>query len=131
MGQAIRATKLLLDLGQRTHGGANIGKRAYLEATVQVLDAARAFYVAFFLAHPDKLSERVRYFSHKHQAERERLISADQLLTWAEFQTVATAEHPEPLPAWNFSQAFPDFPFIYRRAVIKDAIGKPVQLATA
>jgi len=124
MGQAIRTTKLLLDLGQRTYGGANPGKRAYLEATVQVLDAARAFYVAFFLAHPDKLSERVRYFSHKHHEERERLISADQLLTWAEFQTVATAEHPEPLAAWNFSQAFPDFPFIYRRAVIKDAIGK-------
>ncbi len=124
MGQAIRTTKLLLDLGQRANGGANTGKRAYLEATVQVLDAARAFYVAFFLADPDKLSEQVRYFSQKHQEERERLISADRLLTWAEFQTVATAEHPEPLAAWNFSQAFPDFPFLYRRAVIKDAIGK-------
>jgi putative transposase len=124
MGQATRTTKLPLDLGKRTHGGTNTGKRACLEATVQVLNAARAFYVAFFLAHPDRLSERVPYFSEKYQAERERLISADQLLTWAEFQTVATAEHPEPLPDWNFSQAFPDFPFIYRRAVIKDAIGK-------
>src|SRR5258708_19582291 len=38
--------------------------------------------------------------------------------------TVETAEHPHPLPTWNFSRAFPDFPFIYRRSVIKDAIGK-------
>jgi transposase len=124
MGQAIRTTKLLLDLGQRVHGGANSGKRAYLESTVHVLDAARAFYVAFFLDQSDKLSERVRYFSRKQQAEQERLISTNQLLTWAEFQTVATAEHPEPRPTWNFSQAFPAFPFLYRRAVIKDAIGK-------
>jgi transposase len=28
------------------------------------------------------------------------------------------------LPAYNFSQQFPNFPFIYRRSVIKDAIGK-------
>ncbi len=124
MGQATRTTKLPLDLSKRTQGGANTGKRAYLEATVEVLDAARAFYVAFFLTHQEKLSERVPYFSEKHQEERERLISADKLLTWAEFQTVETKEHPDPLPGWNFSQTFPDFPFIYRRAVIKDAIGK-------
>ena len=124
MGQATRTTKLPLDLGARKAGGTNTGKRAYLEATVQILTAARAFYVAFFLAHPDKLVERVRYFSEKHQEERERLISANELLTWGEFLTVATSEHPDPLPSWNFSQAFPDFPFIYRRSVIKDAIGK-------
>jgi hypothetical protein len=28
------------------------------------------------------------------------------------------------LPGYNFSARFPDFPFIYRRSVIKDAIGK-------
>src|SRR5215467_15793168 len=54
----------------------------------------------------------------------ERLISADKLLTWAEFHTVATAEHPDPPPECNFSQAFPDFPHRYRRSVIKDVIGK-------
>ena len=64
------------------------------------------------------------FFSEKHQEQRERAISADELLTWAEFQTVATQEHPHPLPDWNFSQAFPNMPFIYRRSVIKDAIGK-------
>jgi len=63
MGQATRTTKLLLDLGKRTQGGTNTSKRAYLEATVELLNAARAFYVAFFLAHADKLSERVSYFS--------------------------------------------------------------------
>jgi len=28
------------------------------------------------------------------------------------------------LPSYNFSQQFPEFPFIYRRSVIKDALGK-------
>jgi IS605 OrfB family transposase len=124
MGQATRTTKLLLDLGKRTQGGTNMGKRAYLEATVELLNAARTFYVAFFLAHSDKLSERVSYFSEKHLEERQRAISANELLTWAEFLTVETNEHPDPLRDWNFSRAFPDFPFLYRRSVIKDAIGK-------
>ena len=124
MGQASRTTKLLLDLSTRNQGGANRAKRAALEETAKLLDAARAFYVAFFLAHADKVTERVPYFSEPHQAMRERLLSADKLLTWTEFQTVETAEHPHPLPAWNFSQAFPHFPFVYRRSVIKDAIGR-------
>src|SRR5712691_8019025 len=124
MGQASRTTKLLLDLSQRGGGGANTGKRAYLEETAKILDAARAFYLAFFLAHPDKLTERVSYFSEKQQEERERLISTNELLNWAEALTVETAAHPSPLPSYNFSQQFPDFPFIYRRSVIKDAIGK-------
>jgi IS605 OrfB family transposase len=124
MGQAIRTTKLPLDLGDRKARGANTAKRAYLQTTGKILDAARAFYVAFFLAHQAKLSERVPYFSEQHQDMRERLLSANELLTWAEFQTVATKEHPHPLPEWNFSARFPDFPFVYRRSVIKDAIGK-------
>jgi transposase len=124
MGQAIRTTKLPIDLGERTHGGANAGKRAVLEATVDLLNAARSFYVDFFLAHADKLAERVPYFSEHHQEMRERAISAHELLTWAESHTVATQEHPHPWPDWNFSQQFPDLPFVYRRSVIKDAIGK-------
>ncbi len=124
MGQASRTTKLLLDFSDRSQGGANSEKRAALERTVKLLDAARAFYVAFFLAHPEKLMERVEVISKQTGEVNKRLISADKLLTWAEFQTVETVEHPHPLPAWNFSRAFPDFPFIYRRSVIKDAIGK-------
>jgi len=124
MGQATRTTKLLLELGARAEGGANTGKRAYLEETAKLLDRARAFYMAFFLAHPNKLAERVSYFSEHHQEERERLISPNELLTWTEFQTVETAEHPHPLPDWNFSRAFPKFPVVYRRSVIKDAIGR-------
>jgi IS605 OrfB family transposase len=124
MGQASRTTKLLLDLDDRSEGGANRAKRAYLEETAKLLDRARAFYVAFFLAHPDKLAERVPYFSEKHQEERERLISPNELLTWAESLTVATAAHPHPLSSYNFSEQFPEFPFIYRRSVIKDALGK-------
>jgi IS605 OrfB family transposase len=124
MGQATRTTKLPLDLSQRTQGGANTDKRAFLEATVQVLNAARAFYVDFFLAHADKLSERVSYYSEKHLELRERAISANELLTWAECHTVETTEHPHPWPSWNFSERFPDMPVVYRRSVIKDAIGK-------
>ena len=92
MGQATRTTKLLLDLGKRTRGGANAGKRAHLEATAAILDAARSFFVDFFLAHQDKLSERVSYFSERQREQRERLIRADELLTWAESVTVATKE---------------------------------------
>ena len=43
MGQAKRTAKLPLDFSKRTQGGANTRKRAYLEATVQALDAARTF----------------------------------------------------------------------------------------
>ena len=75
MGQATRTTKLLLDLGKRAEGGANTGKHIYLEETTKLLNAARAFYVSFFLAHSDKLAERVTYVSDRDQQERERFIS--------------------------------------------------------
>src|SRR5712692_6971316 len=124
MGQATRTTKLLLDLGNRRQGGANSGKRMFLTETVALLTAARAFYIDFFLTHVDKLAERISYYSAKHLEMRERAISANELLTWAEACTVATKDHPHPWPGWNFSERFPDMPFIYRRSVIKDAIGK-------
>src|SRR5258708_22505964 len=124
MGQASRTTKLLLDVGKRTEGGANTEKRAALDATAAVLTAARAFYIDFFLAHADKLSERVTYYSEEHLEWRERLVSAHELLTWAESATVATASHPSPWTRWNCSERFPGMPFAYRRSVIKDPIGK-------
>ena len=58
MGQAKRTTKLLLDLGKRTQGGANTGKRAYLDETAQVLNQGRAFYIEFFLAYAEKSKKR-------------------------------------------------------------------------
>jgi len=125
MGQATRTTKLLLDLGKRDQGGANTDKRAALDATALELTQARAFYIIdFFLAHADKLAERVSYYSEKHLQMRERAISANELLSWAEACTVVTQDHPDPWPGWNFSARFPDLPFAYRRSVIKDAIGK-------
>ena len=124
MGQAARTTKLLLDLSARRQGGANTEKRAALDATEEVLTQARAFYIDFFLAHAHKLAERVCYYSERHLEMRERPISANELLTWAEACTVATREHPEPWAGWNFSERFPAMPFVYRRSVIKDAIGK-------
>jgi IS605 OrfB family transposase len=134
MGQAQRTTKLLFDLARRDQGGANTEKRRYLEETVTILDAARRFYLAFFLAYPDMLTERVQVISKKTGEVTSVLISADKLLTWAEFETVETDAHPDPLPDWNFSRAFPDFPNRYRRSVIKDCIGKArgylTQLAT-
>src|SRR5215469_3164491 len=56
MGQAKRTTKLLLDLGKRTQGGANTGKRAYLDETAQVLDAGRADLTSSFSWHMRKNS---------------------------------------------------------------------------
>jgi hypothetical protein len=102
---------------KRARGGTNPGKREHLAATVDILNAARQFYLDFFLAHPDKLMERVPVISKKTGEESWALISADKLLTWAEFQTVETREHPDPSPPWNFSQPFPDFPNRYRRSV--------------
>ncbi len=124
MGQTARTTKLLLDLSAREQGGANAGKRSHLEETVVILNAARRFYLDFFLAHPDKLMERVKVIAKKTGEVSEGVISADKLLTWAEFQTVETRDHPTPLLEWNFSRAFPDLPNRYRRSVIKDVIGK-------
>ena len=61
MGQAVRTTILPLDLAPRTEGGANLGKRQALEDTARLLEQARSFYIAFLLAHPAKVTERVRY----------------------------------------------------------------------
>ncbi len=124
MGQATRTTKLLLDLRRREEGGANTSKRTYLEVTAEVLNQARAFYLDFFLTHAEKLAQRVSYYSEKHGEMRSRAISPNELLTWAEFSTVVTKEHPHPWEGWNFSERFSDMPFVYRRAAIKDAIGK-------
>ncbi len=96
MGQASRTTKLLLDLSRRAGGGANTEKRAALDATTEVLTQARAFYIDFFLAHAQKLAEQVTYYSEEHLEMRERLISAHELLTWAEACTVETASHRHP-----------------------------------
>src|SRR5215471_7326253 len=101
MGQATRTTQLPLDLSPRTAGGANPGKRAALKETMRLLDAARAFYVDFLLSHPATVREQVEVVSSRTGAVEERLLSADKLLTWAEAQTVATRDHPEPLPGWN------------------------------
>ena len=124
MGQATHTTKLSRSLEKRDQGGANCEKRALLDATVQVLTQARTFYIDFFLAHAEKLAERVAYYAEKHVEMRERAISANELLTWAEACSVATKAHPHPWPGWNFTEAFPNLPFVYRRSVIKDAIGK-------
>jgi IS605 OrfB family transposase len=124
MGQTARTTKLLLDFSGRASGGTNAGKREHLRATVDILNAARRFYLDFFLVHAEKLTERSEVISKKTGEIREGVISADNLLTWAEFQTVETADHPTPLLDWNFTHAFPDFPTRYRRSVIKDVIGK-------
>ena len=111
MGRAERTTKLELDLGERDQGGANTLKQSYLEASRSILDEARAFYLAFFLAHAAKLTEKVQVISKKTGEVREAVISADKLLTWAENQTVATREHPTPSPDWTFSARFPDLPW--------------------
>jgi hypothetical protein len=101
MGQATRTTKLFLDLGKRDQGGANTDKRAALDATARLLNQARAFYIDFFLAHADKVAERVPYYSEKHLEMRERAISANELLSWAEACTVETQDQ-HVLFCWEF-----------------------------
>lgn len=124
MGQAKRTTKIELNFNDRTAGGANTGKREYLFLTRDLLNAARAFYVDFFLAHSNKLEEKVTYWSGKDKKFKERKLTSHELLTWAESLTVSTEDHPNPLGGWNFSEKFPGMPVVYRRSVIKDAIGK-------
>ncbi len=75
MGQATCTTKLLIDLGARAQGGANSGKRTHLEATAALLNEARAFYLDFFLAHAEKVAERIAYYSEQHQEMREHPFS--------------------------------------------------------
>src|SRR5215469_8247437 len=58
MGQAKRTTKLLLDLGKRTEGGANTGKRAYLDETAQVLNQGRADLASSSSWHMPRSSKR-------------------------------------------------------------------------
>jgi hypothetical protein len=122
MGQATRTTRLSLDLGKREEGGANPGKRAYLDATGAILNQARAFYLDFFLAHAVKLAERVSYYSEKHLEMRTRAISPNELLTWAEGGTVATREHPHPWEEWNVSERFPGMP-------LKTPLARPVPIS--
>jgi len=66
----------------------------------------------------------VVFYSNQHLEMRERPLSAHELLTWAEAATCETADHPHPWTSWNFTARFPQMPFVYRRSIIKDAIGK-------
>ncbi len=131
MGQAARTTKLLLDFSKKKAGGANAGKRAYLEETVALLNKARAFYVDFLLAHPDCFHQKVLVQNKETKEWGEQPISSNRLLTWTEAHTVATSEHPTPDPGWNFSEQFPQMPYQYRRSVIKDSLGRVKAYLTA
>lgn len=124
MGESKRTTKLTIDLGRKEKGGANPGKQDLLERTAEILNEARAFYITFFLAHGSKLEEKVSYFSPQYGEYRERTLHPDELLTWAEYATVKTKGHPEIEAAWDFNAQFKKMPTVYRRSVIKDAIGK-------
>ncbi len=96
MGQATRTTKLFLTLGKRDQGGANTDKQAALTATVEVLNVARTFYVNFFLAHADKLAERVPYYSEEHLEMRESKRSL--ILIPGRVGTSPSASEACPLP---------------------------------
>jgi hypothetical protein len=67
----------------------------------------------------------VVYYSNTHLEMRERLISAHELLTWAEAATVATADHPSRLlPAGTLPSGSPRCRLSIGERRIKDAIGK-------
>src|SRR5260370_11687384 len=98
MGQTARTTKLLLDLSARDQGGANGHKRRYLEETVALLNAARVFYLEFFLAHPDKLMERVEAISHPTGHVSDRPLPPDHPPPSPPLPTAATTHPPHPPP---------------------------------
>src|SRR5258707_9605166 len=131
VGKAARSTILQLDLSARAGGGANTQKRDALVQTSAILTQARAFFLDFLLAHHEKLTQRVSYYSEKHQEMREGLISANELRSWLEECTVSTNEHPHPFPDWDFKARFPDMPIHARRAAMKEAIGKARAYLTA
>jgi len=119
MGKAARSTILELDLSPRACGGANSEKRAALEKTTAILTEARAFFLDFLLAHDEKLTGKVVYFSEKQQELRERLLTAEELRSWLEQCTVSTKAHPSVPPAWDFKARFPGMPTHARRAAMK------------
>jgi hypothetical protein len=131
MGKAARSTILELDLSPRACGGANTEKREALEKTTAILTQARAFFLDFLLAHNEKLTEKVVYFSEKHQEWRERLLTAEELRSWLEQCTVSTKAHPGVAPEWDFKARFPGMPTHARRATMKEAIGKARGYLTA
>jgi hypothetical protein len=131
VGKAARSTILQLDLSARAGGGANTRKRAALVETSAILTQARTFFLDFLLAHHEKLTEKVSYYSEKHQEMREGLISANELRSWLEECTVSTTEHPHPFEGWDFRARFPGMPTDARRAAMKEAIGKARAYLTA
>jgi len=90
MGKAARSTTLPLDLSPRACGGANTAKLVALQKTTAILTQAHAFFLDFLLAHNEKLTEKVVYFSEKHQELCERLLDANELRSWLEQCTVST-----------------------------------------
>lgn len=124
MGRAKRTTKICFNFAERSQGGTNNGKMICLTLTKQLLNNARAFYIDFFLAHSNKMEEKVTYYLEKHEKFKERKLTSNELLTWVESKTISTRDHKTPLEGWNFSENFPGVPVVYRRSVIKDAIGK-------
>src|SRR5260370_13451802 len=120
-----------MDLSARAGGGANTKKREALKQPSAILTQARTFFLDFLLAHHEKLTQRVSYYSEKHQEMREGPISANALRSWLEECTVSTKEHPHPFPDWDFRARFPGMPTHARRAAMKEAIGKARAYLTA
>src|SRR5260370_13431004 len=131
MGKVARSTMLELDLSPRARGGANTENRAAFEQTTAILTEARPCFLDFLLAHNEKLTEKVVYFSEKHQELRERLLTAEELRSWLEQCTVSTKAHPSVPSAWDFKARFPGMPTHARRATMKEAIGKARGYLTA
>ncbi len=103
---------------------ANAGKISALLATAQEWDRAVAFYTDFFLDHPGIFSEQKTYVVKrgKHAGEeRRRVLTAQEILSWAERHTVATKVHPDPLR--DFGKVCPEAPTVLRRSAINHAAG--------
>ncbi|WP_232796691.1 zinc ribbon domain-containing protein [Kyrpidia spormannii] len=99
-------------------------KTEALERTKDIYNQVVAFYMDFFAAHLKVLDEPVQV-RKKDGTVKERTRTNQELLTFAEFHTLATKAHPN--PGWPLDEHVPaarGMPTELRRAAINQAIGK-------
>jgi hypothetical protein len=113
------------------HKEVNRCKTDALEKTREIYNSVIAFYMDFFAAHLKGLDEP-REVRRKDGSVQIRTPTNQELLTFAEFHTLATKAHPD--PSWPLKEqvaAATGMPTELRRAAINQAIGKVRAWSTA
>ncbi len=106
------------------HKEVNPGKRQAIVDTQALYNQTIAFYLDFFVAHRGVFDARKPYHK-KDGTPSERPWTAQELLTFAEQQTLDTLAHPDPLqPLREVLPSARAMPVSLRRAAINHASGK-------